>query len=674
MSISAHPLASAPKRTARAAPSVAAVGLASLVAFAVAALGAGLGRAVTTSYLPVLLDRIAEGPGVIGTVMLVNAVAGFAVPLVVGVWSDRLRASGRGRALPFILGGSLLSALGLAAVALGSGSSYLALAVSGGVAYVGVNAVTTAHRALVPENFSPGERARATGAQEFLMLVGGLAGLAAGGVLVEIALWAPFALAAAAMPLFALPTVVRMRGREASAEVGPARAARPGSYYLRAALRPGVRAVLSAQLLWVLGYAALPAFFVLYAERVLGLRPSAAAAWLVGFGVVTGATMLLAGRARRQERHRSLLLLGVALMGGGFLAVAASSSSLFAGPGLVAAAVGFGLVSTIGFPFFAAFIPPGEAGGYTALYFSVRAIASAIALPAAGWAIAVTGSYRTLYVFGGVATLLALVPLARVGGAPRTHEARTRALARLPRPRWLLGWTGAVVGASGLVLGFGALVGTTRLSWIDEALFRAANHLGPGPNLLWQLADPHLRNYVLLILLAVGAAALTEARRIPIVLTFVTLSWILAFGLHAAIHAVWNRPRPEETLGAADVVLNGRHWDHIASFPSGHVVITTALVVSTVRLFPALRLPLWSYLAVVAFTRVFFGAHFPLDVVAGLAIGYVSARAIHVLLAEMSFLQPCPAPAQHERAGVGRLRRVRLGFSTGAPVGHAPCP
>ncbi|MGH3111611.1 MAG: hypothetical protein ACRDQT_11920, partial [Gaiellaceae bacterium] len=83
-----------------------------LVAFAAAALAAGVGRAVTTSYLPLLLERIDDAPGLIGMVMLVNAAAGMAVPLVTGIWSDRLQASGRGRRMPFIVGGSLVTAGG----------------------------------------------------------------------------------------------------------------------------------------------------------------------------------------------------------------------------------------------------------------------------------------------------------------------------------------------------------------------------------------------------------------------------------------------------------------------------------------------------------------------------------------------------------------------------------
>jgi MFS family permease len=108
-------------------------------------------------------------------VMLVNTAAGFAVPLVIGLWSDRLHARGRSRTGPFILGGSLLAAGGLAAVAVGHASSYAALALAAAVAYTGFNAVTTAHRALIAETFGEERRAAATGAEELAMLGGTLA-------------------------------------------------------------------------------------------------------------------------------------------------------------------------------------------------------------------------------------------------------------------------------------------------------------------------------------------------------------------------------------------------------------------------------------------------------------------------------------------------------------------
>jgi MFS family permease len=394
-----------------------------IVAFAAAALAAGLGRGITTTYLPLLLSEIRDAPGLIGTIMLVNAAAGFGVPLVVGVWSDRLQRSGRGRRMPFIFGGMIVTAGGLAAVALGYSSSYLVLALAGTVVYVGLNAVTTAHRTLVPEIFPASGRARATSAQELAMLVGGLAGIAVGGALTGIALWAPFAVAAVAVPLLTLPT---LRTTRESHPVGaPERGeSRPVGWYLHAAARPGVRGLLAAQVLWVLGYAALPAFFLLYAKRELGLAPSVASLLLAAFGIMTAAAIVASGRVRNPARHKPLLRVGVVLMGGGFLAVALASNLVMVTPALLAGAVGFGLVNTLGFPLLASFIPEGEAGGYTALYFSVRSIASAIALPVAGWVIAASGSYRALFVLGGIATLTALLPLTRTGSRAVLAPAR----------------------------------------------------------------------------------------------------------------------------------------------------------------------------------------------------------------------------------------------------------
>src|SRR5688572_21696820 len=98
-----------------------------LFVFSLAAVGAGTARALTTTYLPVLLERINDNAIWIGALLTVNAVAGFAVPLVVGVWSDWRASSGLGRRLPFMVGGAVLSAGGLVAVAFGHATSYLGL-------------------------------------------------------------------------------------------------------------------------------------------------------------------------------------------------------------------------------------------------------------------------------------------------------------------------------------------------------------------------------------------------------------------------------------------------------------------------------------------------------------------------------------------------------------------
>jgi membrane-associated phospholipid phosphatase len=587
-----------------------------LVAFAAAAVGAGVGRAVTTTYLPVLLDRIENAPGLIGLVMLVNAGAGFLVPLIVGYWSDRRRARGVGGRLPFVLGGSALAAGGLLAIALGSSTSYLVLAIFAATVYAGLNAVTTAHRALVAELFPSGERARATSAQELALLVGGLLGLAAGGALTGLALWAPFAAAAVLLPLLALPTLARID--EPHAPVPETEEGRPLRHYVVAATRPGVRSLLLAEVLWVLGYAALPAFFVLYADHVLGLTPARAALVLAGFGLVTAAAVFASGRVRRPEQLRPMLFIGVALMGGGLFAVPLSTNLLVSSPALVAAAAGFGIVSTAGFPVLASMIPPGEAGAYTALFFSVRAIASALALPLAGGLIAVTESYRALFFLGGVVTLVGLAPL--VGVCFR---------------RWAIRWAGSLAALYGLVLATGLLAAGTDLQRVDETLFRWLNALGPGPELLFELLEEPARNYALLATAILGAALLRRPRRLRGVVALELVSVSLAFVLLQALYAAYDRPRPSEVFESAEITLAyGHNWAAIESFPSGHMAVITALAASAWFAIPKLRTPLLAYVALNAVTRVVFGAHFPLDVIAGTALGYGSALAARSLLAQ----------------------------------------
>lgn len=378
---------------------------------------------MTSTYLPLLLAEIRDAPALIGLVMMVNSAAGFAVPLLVGRWSDRRHTPRHGRR-PFIAGGSLLAACGLTATALGHSTSFLVLTLAGTVAYVGVNVVTTAHRALVHDCFAGEQYAQGNGALEVAALAGGLVGLAAGGLLTEIDTWAPFVLAAVGT-LLAWPT---LRWLPVTPPGEPQRrVSRPLRFYATAVIRPGVRSLLAAEVLWVIGYAALPVFFILYARKVLGLEPSLASLWLAAFATGAGAAMIAAGFVRNPRLHKRYLGLGVGLMGVGFLAAAASTSLVWVSIACALAAAGFGLISTLGFSLFASLIPRGEAGGYTALYYSLRAVASALAVPMAGLMIAVTGSYRSLFILGGAATLAALVPLA-FAPSPQVAAGLTRRL------------------------------------------------------------------------------------------------------------------------------------------------------------------------------------------------------------------------------------------------------
>ena len=809
-------------------------GVIALWTFAAVAVALGAARAVTTAYVPVLLERIADRPGLIGAVMLVNAAAGFAVPLATGLWSDR-----RGSRAPFILGGTIVAAGGLVAIALGTASSYFVLAIAAATVYIGLNSATTVHRALVVERFAADRRAAATGAQEGALLAGALAGTVVGGALIDGSPAALFALWALLLPVLALPTLAWFRTAPPATEVAqPATDGSPLRLLGEVLRRDGARQVLVAQVLWVASYAALVPFMVLYAEEVLGLQASAAGLLLAGFGLLTGVGML-AGARMPEDRLRTTLMAGVALLGGGLLAATAASNVTQAVLPFAAAALGAGLVSAVGFPYFTRFVPEGQAGRYAGAFFSARAIASTAALPAAGLLIAATGSYRTLLAMGALG-LAGLVPLARAerrravvahppirrlaavipvyrsdqgaavtaetlrhvddlvlvddgappavaalleraaadsrvqvlrlgsnqgkgtavaagieaalerdpdavvvldsdgqhpaslipsfvaaaehadvvigdrprGGAmpvarraanaasswalslavgrrlrdtqngmrlfraaalrsvppsPGRYEAETRHLKQLIRSGREVGWvpmpaiydgeassfhavadtwrvTRAVVTSGrppattlreavqewtpriglGMLLAWAVAAALPLLAPLDEALFLAINGLGDGPEWLYQALDPHSRNYMLLAA-ATTLGVLLATRRLRFAggaLLAMAFAGVFSDLVLEVIQLAVDRPRPEEALGAEVMRSHGRHWSHIPSFPSGHLIVTTALVTAAATMAPLLRVPAFAYLTAIAVTRITFGAHFPLDVAVGTIVGW----------------------------------------------------
>ena len=846
---------------------------AGLWVFATVAIALGAARAVTTTYVPVLLERIADKPGLIGAVMLVNAAAGFAVPLATGLWSDR-----RGSRGPFILGGAIVGAGGLVAIALGTASSYLVLALAAATVYIGLNAASTAHRALVTERFSEDRRAAATSAQEGAMLVGALAGTVIGGALIDTSAAGLFLVWALLLPLLALPTLAWQR---TSAPVRAAAPAAPQGSAVKLLLevlhRDGARQVLIAQVLWVASYTALTPFMVLYAEDVLDLRAAAAGLLLAGFGIVTGAGMVWGGR-RAAEHLRRTLLAGVALLGGGLLAAMAASSVAQAALPFAAAALGAGLVSAVGFPYFSRFVPEGEEGRYAGAFFSARAIATTAALPAAGLLIAATGSYRALLAMGAVG-LAGLVPLARaerrresvdaavalppverlaavipvyrsdrtaevaagalhhaelvvlvddgntaeiaagledaarhervrlvrmgvnrgkgtavaagvdvalaagadavivldadgqhppelipdflaaaehadvaIGDRPRDdimplrrrlanavsswalslvvrrrlrdsqngmrlfrasalrdvpppagrYEAETLHLKALVRGGREIAWVPMPAVYAGETSSFRAVADTLRvvravlapvtprpatsvrgvlaewlpriglamlLAWtvaaalplisgLDEQLFLAINGLGDGPEWLYQALDPHGRNYLLLAAVATLAVLFsTRSLRFAVGATIAMLfAGVFADLVMQVVQMAVDRPRPEEALGADVMRSHDRHWSHIPSFPSGHLVVTSALVAAAAAMAPPLRAVLLTYLGAVAFTRMTFGAHFPLDVAVGAVVGTTVGRFSVALTRAAALLPARPGPERdHVAAGLGTV-------------------
>ena len=92
-------------------------------------------------------------------------------------------------------------------------------------------------------------------------------------------------------------------------------------------------------------------------------------------------------------------------------------------------------------------------------------------------------------------------------------------------------------------------------------------------------------------------------------------AWILA----KLVKRVVERGRPAEYF--ADVVIRGA-VQMGQGFPSGHAAVIAAMAtVASPYLSRGGRILMWTLVGLVALARVYVGAHLPLDVVAGVAVG-----------------------------------------------------
>jgi len=213
--------------------------------------------------------------------------------------------------------------------------------------------------------------------------------------------------------------------------------------------------------------------------------------------------------------------------------------------------------------------------------------------------------------------------VARAVLAPDVQDAPVRPLPGAAALRGVVReWAPRVV--LGMLLAWAVAAAFPLLAPADERLFMGINGLGDGPEWLYQALDPHSRNYMLLAVAAM-LAVLVATRRLRFVagaLVAMLFAGVFSDLVLEVVQLAIDRPRPEEALGADALLSHGRSWDHIPSFPSGHLIVTTALVLAATAMAPVLRVPAFAYLAAIAVTRMSFGAHFPLDVAVGTVVGW----------------------------------------------------
>lgn len=131
-------------------------------------------------------------------------------------------------------------------------------------------------------------------------------------------------------------------------------------------------------------------------------------------------------------------------------------------------------------------------------------------------------------------------------------------------------------------------------------------------------------------LVAVPATALTAlAVRRPRLARDLTLSGSGAWVAAKAIKALVGRGRPGEFL--QDVLFRGGPVGGLG-FPSGHAAVAAALATAAgAYLGRTGRRVAWAGVAMVGIARIFVGAHLPVDVIGGVALGWMIGALVHLV-------------------------------------------
>jgi len=144
------------------------------------------------------------------------------------------------------------------------------------------------------------------------------------------------------------------------------------------------------------------------------------------------------------------------------------------------------------------------------------------------------------------------------------------------------------------------------------------------------LGDGALYPYyvALLLLFAQAAPRLMPRRNVLVFAVGVALTAVAV----SVLKPLFGFPRPALALGGAAVVLVGPPAHH-ASFPSAHAAFVAVLAASlSARAARPVKWTLWLFAAAVCLSRVSVGAHFPVDLLGGVAVGIAAAGVAYVLV------------------------------------------
>jgi len=371
------------------------------------------GPLLSTFIPPMVRDSLGEHRTAIGLVMAIDNVLLLLLVPWSGTASDRSSAAGRGR-LPIILGGLVLSAVGMALFPWSARFGIAGIIAAIVLLYTGINVQRSPFQALVADAVPSRFRSLATGSVTFQMCVGAIVFLMLGRML-----GMRVAFLIAALTVLVIAAGFRFGIVEPAPQGTSASEATFGSLLdaLKEALRgdvPGMRAIFVTSLLLQLTFQTFTTWFALHGTERFGVRPEDVTigfiAWAMG-GVI-GA--LPAGWIGTKFGRRNAMLLGFFVMAVALVALDRVTSLTQATPLLALASAAWTFPTVNAYPMFVEPIPPAQRGVLASLFLLCMALGGGIGDPMNGRLFDLFGSYRPMFLMMAAYTALAFVAVLRI--------------------------------------------------------------------------------------------------------------------------------------------------------------------------------------------------------------------------------------------------------------------